>query len=220
MARRRALARPGTPDGPCDTAPRCESSRPLHHRKGLTHWQGFATPQRGHPAATRHFRSFVDPGTGWARGEKAYKVAASELMRSRLEKVETTKPLERPCSRYSGPQRRTPPSYDCRPNSRSPSSIPTCSGEVHAVIGRLTRSGQAAEEALTQAFDTLVAVRARGAASLTYGERLDILFSALSRVRPHKAVPLRITRINEAWDKLTGEKLFIEATADMVRSSW
>ena len=36
-------------------------------------------------------------------------------------------------------------------------------------------------------------------------------------VHPNKAAPLKITRIScdEAWDKLTGEKLFVEATADM-----
>ena len=92
---------------------------------------------------------------------------------------------------------------------------PQLLGEFHAVIGRLIRSGQAAEEVLSQAFDTLDALKERGAASLTYGERLNILFSALSMVRPSEAGPLKITRFNEAWDKLTGEKLFVEATADM-----
>ena len=77
--------------------------------------------------------------------------------------------------------------------------------EFHAVIGRLIRSGQAAEEVLSQAFDTLDALKDRGAASLTYGERLNILFSALSMVRPGEAAPLKITRINEAWDKLSRE---------------
>ena len=92
---------------------------------------------------------------------------------------------------------------------------PQLLGEFHAVIGRLIRSGQAAEEVLSQAFDTLDALKERGAASLTYGERLNILFSALSMVRPSEAGPLKITRFNEAWDKLTGEKLFVEATANM-----
>ena len=87
--------------------------------------------------------------------------------------------------------------------------------EFHAVIGRLIRSGEAAEEVLSQAFDTLDALKERGAASLTYGDRLNILFSALSMVRPREAGPLKITRFNEAWVKLTGEKLFVEATADM-----
>ena len=45
-------SRPGTPDAPCDTAPRCESSHPPHDRKGLTLWQSFAPPRRDHPAAT------------------------------------------------------------------------------------------------------------------------------------------------------------------------
>ena len=43
---------PGTPDGPCDTAPRCESPRPPRDRKGFTDWQSFAPPQRDRPAAT------------------------------------------------------------------------------------------------------------------------------------------------------------------------
>ena len=30
-----------------------------------------------------------------------------------------------------------------------------------------------------------------------------------------EAAPLKITRMNEAWEKLTGGKLFVEATADM-----
>ena len=53
------------------------------------------------------------------------------------------------------------------------------------------------------------------AASLTYGERLNILFSALSMVRPDEAAPVKITRINVAWEKLTGKKLFVETTAEM-----
>ena len=36
-------------------------------------------------AACPDFRSFVDPGTGWAKDEKAYKVAASERVRAALE---------------------------------------------------------------------------------------------------------------------------------------
>ena len=34
-------------------------------------------------------------------------------------------------------------------------------------------------------------------------------------VRPHEAAPLRITWINEAWQQLTGEKLFVQATANI-----
>ena len=45
-------SRPGTPDGPCDTAPRYESPHPPRDRKGFTDWQSFAPPQRDRPAAT------------------------------------------------------------------------------------------------------------------------------------------------------------------------
>ena len=58
-------------------------------------------------------------------------------------------------------------------------------------------------------------LKEKGAASLTYGERLNIVFSSLSMVRPDQAAPLKITLINEAWEKLTGEKLFVDATANM-----
>ena len=68
---------------------------------------------------------------------------------------------------------------------------------------------EASDEVLTQAFGALKVLKERGATSLTYGERLNIVFSALSMVRPRAAAPLKITRINEAWDKLTGEKLFV-----------
>ena len=91
---------------------------------------------------------------------------------------------------------------------------PELLAEFHAVIGGLIRSGEAAEEVLPRAFDALDDVKERGAASLTYGERLNILFSALSMVRPDEAAPVKITRINVAWEKLTGEKLFVEVSAD------
>ena len=52
-ARPRARSsRPGTPDGPCDTAPRYESPHPPRDRKGFTEWQSFTPPQRDRPAAT------------------------------------------------------------------------------------------------------------------------------------------------------------------------
>ncbi|MCY4140095.1 MAG: AAA family ATPase [Rhodobacteraceae bacterium] len=79
----------------------------------------------------------------------------------------------------------------------------------------MVRTDRAADEALMQAFDALRDLHARGAKSLTFGGCLNILFSALSMVRPNEAVPVTITRINEAWEKLTGEILFVKSTADM-----
>ena len=45
-------SRPGTPDGPCDTAPRYEPPHPPRDRKGFPEWQSLAPPQRDRPAAT------------------------------------------------------------------------------------------------------------------------------------------------------------------------
>ena len=89
-------------------------------------------------------------------------------------------------------------------------------GEFYIAIGRLTRSNHATDQVLSHAYDTLLALKERGVAKLTYGERINILFSALSMVRPTEAAPLKIMRINEACHKLTGEKLFVEQTADTV----
>ena len=161
------------------------------------------------------FRSFVDPGTGWAKDEKAYKVAASERVRTVLGDGGEDAALGKAIFEILKTAAKDGPFVRWQTEDSIAKQYPELLGEFHAVIGQLIRSGQAAEEALSQAFDTLGAVKARGAASLTYGERLNILFSALSMVRPREAVPLKITRINEAWDKLTGEKLFIEVTADM-----
>ena len=161
------------------------------------------------------FKSFVDPGTGWAKGEKAYKVAASERVRAVLAEAGGDEALGKAVFEILKTASRDGPFVRWQTEDSIIKQHPELLDEFHAVIGRLIRSGQAAEEVLSQAFDTLDALKDRGAASLTYGERLNILFSALSMVRPGEAAPLKITRINEAWDKLTGEKLFVEATADM-----
>ena len=161
------------------------------------------------------FRSFVDPGTGWAKGEKAYKVAASERVRAALGEGGDDEALGKAVFEILKTAAKDGPFVRWQTEDSIAKQHPELLDEFYAVIGRLIRSGQAAEEVLSQAFDTLDALKDRGAASLTYGERLNILFSALSMVRPREAAPLKITRINEAWDKLTGEKLFVEATADM-----
>ena len=166
-------------------------------------------------SACPDFRSFVDPGTGWARDEKTYKVAASERVRAALEEGGDEEALGKAVFEILKTAARDGPFVRWQTEASIAKQHPELLGEFHAVIGRLTRSGEAAEEALSLAFDTLEALKDRGATSLTYGERLNILFSALSMVRPHEAGPLKITRFNEAWVKLTGEKLFVEATADM-----
>ena len=161
-------------------------------------------------AACPDFRSFVDPGTGWARDEKTYKVAASERVRAALEEGGDDEALGKAVFEVLKTAARDGPFVRWQTEDSIAKQSPQLLGEFHAVIGRLIRSGQAAEEVLSQAFDTLDALKERGAASLTYGERLNILFSALSMVRPSEAGPLKITRFNEAWDKLTHGRAIAE----------
>ena len=163
------------------------------------------------------FRSFVEPGTGWAKKEKAYKVAATERVRSAVGTGGDDKALGKAVFEILKTAAKDGPLVRWQTEDSIAKRHPELLGEFHAVIGRLIRSVKPPEEVLSQASVALDALKGRGAASLTYGERLNILFSALSMVRPGEAAPLKITRINEAWDELTGEKLFVEATSDMAR---
>ena len=166
-------------------------------------------------AACPDFRSFVDPGSGWAKHEKSYKVEASERVRTALGDGGDDEALGKAVFDILETASKDGPLVRWQTKDKIAKQQPALLGEFHAIIGRLIRSDQPAVEALSQAFDALDALKERGAASLTYGERLNILFSSLSMVRPGEAAPLKITRINEAWEKLTGEKLFVEATANM-----
>ena len=166
-------------------------------------------------AACPDFRSFVDPGTGWAEREKAYKAAASERVQAAHADAVDDEALGKAVFEILKTAAKDGPLVRWQTEDSIAKQNPELLNEFHSVIGQLIRSDQAAVEALSQAFDALKALSDRGAASLTYGERLNILFSALSMVRPGEAAPLKITRINEAWEKLAGAKLFVEATADM-----
>ena len=161
------------------------------------------------------FRSFVDPGSGWAKHEKTYKVEASERVRTALGDGGDDEALGRVVFDILETAAKDGPLVRWQTNDKIAKQQPELLGEFHAIVGRLIRSDQPAAEALSQGFDALDALKERGAKSLTYGERLNIAFSSLSMVRPGEAAPLKITLINEAWEKLTGEKLFVEATANM-----
>ena len=166
-------------------------------------------------AACPDFRSLADPGTGWAEREKSYKAAASERVQAALANAGDDEALGKAVFEILKTAAKDGPLVRWQTEDSIARQNPDLLDEFHTVVGQLIRSGQGAEEALSQAFDALKALSDRGATSLTFGERLNILFSALSMVRPDEAAPLKITRINEAWEKLTGAKLFVEATADM-----
>ena len=166
-------------------------------------------------AACPDFKSFVDTGTGWAKDEKAYKMAASERVRAAIGEGGDDEDLGKVVFEILKTAKKDGPLVRWQTEDSIDKQHPELLGEFHAIVGRLVRSDQPAVEALSQAFDTLDALKRKGATSLKYGERLNILFSALSMVRPGEAAPVKITRINEAWETLTGKKLFVEATADM-----
>ena len=166
-------------------------------------------------AACPDFRSFADPGTGWAEREKAYKAAASERVQAALAEAGDDEALGKTVFEILKTAAKDGPLVRWQTEDTITRQRPELLGEFHAVIGQLVGPGQGVAEALSQAFDKLADLHDRGAASLTYGERLNILFSALSMVRPGEAAPLKVTRINEASEALTGASLFVEATADM-----
>ena len=161
------------------------------------------------------FTSFVDPGTGWAKDEKAYKAAASERVRAAVGEGGDDEALGKAVFEILKTASKDGPFVRWQTEDSIAEQHPELLAEFHAVIGVLVRSAEATEEVLPQAFDALDDLKERGAARLTYGERLNILFSTLSMVRPNEATPVKITRINVAWEKLTGEKLFVEVSADM-----
>ena len=166
-------------------------------------------------AACLDFKSFVDPGTGWAQEEKAYKVAASERVRAAVEEGGDDEALGKAVFEILKTAAKDGPFVRWQTEDSIAKQHPELLAEFHAVVGRLVRSDHPADQVLSQAFDVLDDLKERGAASLTYGERVNIVFSALSMVRPGEAAPVKIMRINKVWDKLREGKLFVEATANM-----
>ncbi len=161
------------------------------------------------------FRSFIKPGTGWAKGEKAYKVAAIDRVRSALAEDATDEVLGKKVFEILKTAAKDGPLVRWQTEDAIAKDAADQLAEFHAIIGRLVRSEEPPEIALATANNALEALRARGAKSLTYGERINILSSTFSMVRPNAMAPLKITRINEAWEALTGDKLFVEAKADI-----
>ena len=161
------------------------------------------------------FRSFVEPGTGPAKHERNFKVEASKQIRAALRNAGGDEALGKSVFEKLKTAAKDGPLVRWQTEDFIAKQHLELLGEFHAVIGQLIRSDQTAEAVLSHAFNALDALKERGAKSLKYGERINILFSALSMVRPSEAAPIKITRFNDIWQKLTGEKLFVEASADM-----
>jgi hypothetical protein len=163
------------------------------------------------------FRSFVEPGTGCAKGEKAYKVAAIHRVGLALAEEATDEVLGKNVFEILKTAAKDGPLVRWQTEDAIAKNAADLLAEFYAIIGRLVRSEETPEIAMGTANGALEALRERGATSLTYGERINILSSALAMVRPSAMAPLKITRINEAWEALTGRRLFVESEADMTR---
>jgi hypothetical protein len=161
------------------------------------------------------FETFENPGEGWAKGEKAYKLAAIERVQEAIATDTQDETLGKSVFEILKTAAKDGPFVRWQTEDAITKNAPDTSEDFYATIGRLLRTDEPAATALDKAYDSFVDLRERGATSLTYGERLNILFSSLAMVRPTEAAPLKITRINEAWEELTGEKLFVESTANM-----
>ena len=166
-------------------------------------------------AACPDFNTFIDPGRGRVKDERAYKDVASEQTRAVLKEGGDDRALGNAVFEIIKTAAQPSLSVGYGLENSIAAQDPELLGEFHAVIGRLVRSDQAAEEVLSRAFDSLSAMRVQGVSSLTYGACINILFLALSLVRPRAATPVKVKPINEAWDQLTGERLFVERTADV-----
>ena len=167
-------------------------------------------------AACPDFDTFVEPGTGRAKDEKAYKANASKLVQTAQADAGDDEGLGKAVFGILRDAAKDGPLVRWQTEDSIAKDHPKLLSEFHAVIGKLIRSKNPAERALADAMDALVAIRSRGATKLTYGECLNILFSALAMARPCEAAPIKITRFNDIWQKLTGEKLFVESAADTV----
>lgn len=161
------------------------------------------------------FTSFVEPGNSLAEGEKAYKVAAIKRVKTVLSLGASDEKTGRDVYEVLKTAAKDGPFVRWQTADSIARNAAALLPEFYSAIGRLVRSRESAEVALSEANNSLESLRKNGAVALTYGERINIMTSAFAMVRPREMAPLKITRINEVWETLTGEKLFVEATADM-----
>ncbi len=158
------------------------------------------------------FRSFAEPGTGQVAREREFKVAAAREVQTAVADGQDDETLGREVFEIL---KKHGSLVHWRTEGKITSQQPELLGEFRSVLGRLVRSDLPAGDALAQASRAFEALKERGAKALSDGVRLNILFSALAMVRPGEAAPLKIGWINETWERLTGEKLFVPGASDM-----
>ena len=163
------------------------------------------------------FRKFSDPGGGWAKREGDYKVAASKKVQQA--RRQSTEEIEFGQQVYEILKNAAPdgPLVRWQTEDSVRKIDNDLLADLYSAVGRLVRSEEPIDLALAEAFRELEQLRARGATTLTFGERINILTSAAAMARPSEVAPFKITAINGAWKALTGAPLFVESKFDAMR---
>jgi len=161
------------------------------------------------------FQSFIEPGSGWAREEKAYKVSASEKVRAAVSAGSDDQALGKSVFEILKTAAKDGPFVRWQTEDSVVKNAQTSLPEFYRAIGELVRTEDTTGLALKKANEVFVRLREQGVTALSYGERINILYSALAMSRPLEAAPLKITMINDAWKLLVGASLFVEAESEM-----
>ncbi|WP_233347811.1 AAA family ATPase [Hyphobacterium indicum] len=164
--------------------------------------------RRAFLAESPDFKSFTNPGEGWARGEKAYKLAAMDRVQAVLAEAPDDEDLGKQVFEIMKTAGKDSPFVRWQTEDSVAKAGPDQLGEFHRIIGQLVRSQEDAGDSLQMAFEALGGLETKGGRHITQGERVNILFSALAMVRPMEAAPVKVTRFDWAWRFLTGNKLF------------
>jgi len=161
-------------------------------------------------AACPDFRTFREPGTGQALSERLTKDTAIERVRQALAGENDNTALGKAVYGVLKTEAKNSPLVRWQTEDTIARKTPDLLPIFYRTIGEMIRSGDNTAAVLHHAFAAFEALYDQGASILKLGERVGILFSALSMVRPMAAIPLKITFINDAWTLLAGTRLFVD----------
>lgn len=162
-------------------------------------------------ASCPDFRSFPEPGTGWAQSERLTKDTAVQRTREAMAGTADDEALGKAVYEIMKTAAKDSPLVRWQTEDGIARNHPDLLPTFYRTIGEVVRSREDTAIVLKRAFAVFESLRAQGVATLTFGERICILFSALSMARPMAAVPLKITLFNDVWKQLTGAPLFVES---------
>ena len=156
------------------------------------------------------FYSFTNPGEGWPVRERDYKLVAAAKVQSAVQEDMDEMELGRTIFDILKNAAKDGPFVRWQTEDTIRKASEELLHKFYTAIGALARFKGSIGPALSQAFSTFEQLKALGASSLTFGERINIIYSTIGMARPHEAAPLKISAINSSWKLLTGSRLFVE----------